>query len=179
MKALQVDSLKRELEHYKTNGNGNPVSPTVSPTADEIIKRLTAQISSLRGEFIYFHNCTLFMFTSLLDELNMQYQIMKAKDQLIKQIETRDSPVSKMSAPTSTDQSPNTPKLHTKYSPPKASPTRRTTSSQLISYDDSYPMNNSNRTSLIQQPNMHGSLTLPRPIKHRPKLQVTEKSDEL
>ena len=54
MKALQVDSLKRELEQYKMNGNGNAVSPPGSPAADEIIKRLNSQISSQKGEFVYF-----------------------------------------------------------------------------------------------------------------------------
>ena len=108
----------------------------------------------------------------------MQNQIIKVKTQLISQLEARDSPIAKLSAPVSIELNSTNQKPHTKYSPPKASPTRRTTSSHLISYDDSFPVNNNNnnRTSI---PNMHGSSTLPRPMKYRPKLNMPEKSDEL
>ena len=54
-KALQVDSLKRELEQYRngTNGDSNAhqASLEASAIADDLIKALRIEISGLKGRF--------------------------------------------------------------------------------------------------------------------------------
>ncbi|KAI6657270.1 hypothetical protein LOD99_17 [Oopsacas minuta] len=170
MKALQVDPLKRELEHYKMNGNGNSAASPPAPSNQEdkeLINALSREIAGLK------------------DELSILEQVNKKKDRLIKRLDARDSINSpKLSNPSSLEYSSVLPRPNAKYSQTKISPTRHmsssssSNSSQLMSYDDSYSVNNNNN-SKIQTPNIHGSLTLPRPVKHRSKLPLCDRMDEL
>ena len=54
VKALQVDSLKRELEHFKTVSNGNTASsPPATQVADELINAQRKEISGLKSELMH------------------------------------------------------------------------------------------------------------------------------